>query len=220
MDITFLGQSSFKIKGREATVVTDPYDSSIGLKFPKTEADIVTVSHSHPCHNAVANVGGNPLILTGPGEYEIKGVKIAAVTSFHDDKKGEQRGKNVIFNMKIDSLWVCHLGDLGQGQLTSEQMEEISRVDILLVPAGGVVTMDLSVAAKITAELEPKIVIPMHFFDPAIIQTGDKGDLELGTVAKFMKEMGAEGVQAEPKLAIKKDKLPEELAVVLLKRAG
>lgn len=142
MDISFLGHSAFKLKGKTASVVTDPYDPSIGLKFPKTEADIVTITHDHLDHNAADQVGGNPFVISGPGEYEVKGIKIIGVPSFHDEKKGEVRGKNTIYNIKIDGLYICHLGDLGQTELGSEQSDAIGQVDVLLIPVGGFYTID------------------------------------------------------------------------------
>jgi L-ascorbate metabolism protein UlaG (beta-lactamase superfamily) len=212
MEITYLGHASFRLKGKKAIVVTDPYDQTIGLKFPKTSADIVTKSHEHDDHNAVALVGGEAFVVDGPGEYEIKEVKIVGAASFHDEKEGKEKGKNVIFNIKMDGLWVCHLGDLGQAELTNNQMEVIGRVDILLVPVGGVYTIDASVATKIVAELEPKIVIPMHFLD-------SDSNLKLEPAEKFLKEMGTEKTEGAQKLTISKEKLPDELEVVLLKRS-
>ena len=211
MDITHLGHSSFKIKGKKAVVVTDPYEESIGLKFPKTTADILTISHNHRDHNATNLVDGELFIVDGPGEYEIKGVKITGIPSFHDTKEGGERGKNIIFNVKIDGLWICHLGDLGQNELTNGQMERVNSVDILFVPVGGVYTIDTTVASKIVSELEPKIVIPMHYHE-------EGSNLKLEPAEKFLKEMGAEKAPASDKLTISKEKLPEELAVVLLNR--
>jgi L-ascorbate metabolism protein UlaG (beta-lactamase superfamily) len=211
MDISFLGHSAFKLKGKTASVVTDPYDPSIGLKFPKTEADIVTITHDHLDHNAADQVGGNPFVISGPGEYEVKGVKIIGVPSFHDEKKGEVRGKNTIYNIKIDGLYICHLGDLGQTELGSEQSDAIGQVDVLLIPVGGFYTIDAQAAAKIAASLEPKIVIPMHYLEAG-------GDSKLEPVDKFLKEIGVEGVSAQAKLSVTPDKLPEELAVVLMEK--
>ena len=211
MDITFLGHASFKLKGKVTSVVTDPYDPSIGLKFPKVEADLVTITHDHPDHNAPDQVGGNPFVISGPGEYEVKGVKIIGVPSFHDEKKGTLRGKNTIYNIKIDGLFVCHLGDLGQTALGSEQLEAIGQVDVLLIPVGGFYTIDAGAAAKIAASLEPKIVIPMHY-----LEAGTNSKLE--PVDKFLKEMGVEGVAPQAKLSAVTDKLPEELAVILMEK--
>lgn len=211
MDINFLGQASFRLKGKNTTVITDPYDSSLGIKFPKTEADIVTVSHDHFDHNAANLVGGDPFVIDGPGEYEIKGVKVTGVASFHDEKKGEQRGKNVLFSFLVDGIRICHLGDLGQEELTDKQLEDLGQVDILLVPTGGVFTIDATKAAKIAASLEPKIVIPMHFQDKDT-------KVELEPVDKFLKEMGVENRELLPKLSVTREKLPEELTVVLLEK--
>ena len=154
MDIIWLGQASFKIKGRQSTVITDPYDEKLGFKLPKVEADILTVSHDHYDHNAVPLVGGEPFVVKDPGEYEIGGVNIVGVPSFHDNKKGAERGKNTLFNIKIDGVNIAHLGDLGQDSLSSEQVEAIGNVDVLMVPTGSVYTIDTSTAVKIVTALE------------------------------------------------------------------
>src|SRR3990167_5628376 len=165
MDITYLGHASFRLKGKTAAVVVDPYDPSVGPKFPKVEADIVAVTHQHFDHNAVGNVSGEPFLVSGPGEYEVKGIEVVGVSSFHDNKKGEERGLNTIYNFKIDRINVCHLGDLGQTSLTDAQVEEIGNVDVLLLPVGGYFTIDASEANKIASQLEPLIIIPMHYKD-------------------------------------------------------
>ncbi|MEX0621516.1 MAG: MBL fold metallo-hydrolase [Candidatus Woykebacteria bacterium] len=219
MDITFLDNSSFRIKGKTAVVILDPYEDLNGKKFPKQTADIVTVSHDHEGHNAYLSVDGDPIVLTGPGEYEIKEIKAVGVPSFHDEKEGKSHGKNTIFNMKIDGLSVCHLGSFGQGELTTSQMETIGNVDILLIPTGGVDTMDAATATKIISELEPKIVIPMHYLE-AVGQKNKVGRAELEPVENFLKEMGSEKAQPQDKLTISKEKLPEELQVVLLQGKG
>lgn len=213
MDITYFGHASFKIKGKNATVVTDPFDPKTGLKFPKVEADIVSVTHSHFDHSATDLVQGEPFIVSGPGEYEVKGVEIIGVASFHDNKKGEERGNNTIFNFKIDKMNIAHLGDLGQDSLTTEQVEEIGNVDILLIPVGGYYTIDASVASKIVSQLEPKIIIPMHYLDP------DSTIKELSSVDSFLKEMGKEGIEPVQKLTIAFDKLPEETQIVVMSKS-
>ncbi len=213
MEIVFLGHASFKIKGKTATVVTDPFDESIGIKFPKTESDIVTITHDHFDHNAEANVAGSPFIIKGPGEYEVKGVEVVGVASSHDTKQGSERGKNTIYNIKIDKINIAHLGDLGQESLTSEQIEEIGNVDILLIPVGGYFTIDGAQASKIASQLEPKIIIPMHF------KNEETKIAELEGPEKFLKEMGKENVESLPKLSMAADKLPEETQIVLLTRS-
>lgn len=214
MDISWFGQASFKIKGKSATVVTDPYDNSFGLKFPKVEADIVTVSHDHFDHNNTAQVDGSPFVINGPGEYEVKGVEIVGVSSFHDTKQGSERGKNSIYNLKVDRINIAHLGDLGQDTLTEAQVEEIGNVDILLIPTGGYFTIDASVASKIASQLEPKIIIPMHYKIP------ESKIEELEGVDKFLAEMGKEGLEPIAKLSITSDKLPEEAQVVVLSKVN
>lgn len=214
MDIYWLGQSSFKIKGKTTTVVVDPFDNKIGLKFPKVEADIVTISHGHFDHNAAGAVGGSPFIVDGPGEYEVKGVEIVGVSSFHDEKEGSERGKNTIYNLKIDKVNITHLGDLGQESLTTQQVEEIGNVDILLVPVGGYFTIDAPTAAKIASQLEPKIIIPMHYKIPGL------NIEQLEGVDKFLKEVGKEDLESLPKLTIAAERFPEESQVVLLEKSN
>src|SRR3989344_2417944 len=142
MDITYLGHSSFKLRGKGSIVVTDPFGPVVGLPFPKhTTADIVTVSHDHEDHNAADLVEGNPFVVRGPGEYEIKGVGVVGLGVFHDDAGGTKRGKNTIYRIELDGISIVHLGDLGH-ELSSAQVDSLDGVDILLVPVGGVYTID------------------------------------------------------------------------------
>lgn len=214
MDITYLGHSSFKIRGKNAIVVTDPFASEeVGLKFPKhIEADIVTVSHGHGDHNATSAVEGTPHVVAGPGEYEIKGVGVVGVSVYHDDEKGTKRGRNTIYRIEIDGVSIVHLGDLGH-VLSSAQVDELDGVNILLVPVGGVYTITPQQAAQVIADIDPAIVIPMHYGRPELNQ---KAFGELSPLAVFLKEMGKEGLTPVPKLAITKDKLPAEMQLVVL----
>lgn len=212
MDITYLGHASFKLKGKTASLVVDPYDTSVGPKFPKSEADIVAVSHDHFDHNSTNNVSGDPFIISGPGEYEVKGVEVVGVSSFHDNKQGAERGTNTIYNFKIDKINICHLGDLGQESLTDQQIQEIGNVDILLLPVGGFFTIDATQANKIASQLEPRIIIPMHFKD------NDTKIEELAPVDKFLKEVGKESLEPVNKLTITPDKFSDETQVVLLSK--
>lgn len=208
MDITHLGHSSFRIKGKNATLVTDPFSvADTGLKFPKIEADIITVSHSHPDHNAIENIGGSPVVLTSPGEYEIKGVKILGVSSFHDSLSGAERGKNTLFKIKMDGVVIVHLGDLGH-KLTERELDSLEEIDLLMIPVGGKYTVEPKTASEIIAQLEPKIIIPMHYAVAGL-------KFELASVDEFLREMGKEGEKL-PKLTISKDKLPEEMKIIIL----
>lgn len=214
MDITYLGHASFKLRGKHATVVTDPFEaSSVGLPFPKhTTADIVTVSHDHEDHNAVGVVEGNPFVVHGPGEYEIKGVGIVGIGVYHDDQKGALRGKNTIYRVELDGISLVHLGDLGH-ELSTTEVDGLDGVDILLVPVGGTYTINAATAAKVVGEIEPTIVIPMHYMVAGLDQ---KVFGQLTGVDAFLKEMGKADVAALAKLSVTKEKLPEEMQVVVL----
>lgn len=213
MDITYLGHSSFKLRGKGSTVVTDPYGSMVGIPFPKhTTADIVTVSHDHEDHNAVGDVEGNPFVVAGPGEYEIKGVGVVGIGVYHDDQKGAKRGKNTIYRIELDGMSIVHLGDLGH-ELSSPQVDCLDGVDILLVPVGGVYTIDANTAVKVIHEIEPTIVIPMHYNRPGLDQ---KAFDQLLGVDAFLKEMGKADVVAQAKFSVTKEKLPEEMQVIVL----
>lgn len=211
MEIVFLGHASFRIKGKNVTLVTDPYDASIGLKFPKTAADIVTISHGHQDHSSLDRIDGSPFVIDAPGEYEVKGVFIIGVGSFHDSSSGSQRGKNTIYVLEVDGLRVCHLGDLGH-KLSDFQIEEIGGVDILLVPTGGVYTIGPKQAAEVVSQLQPLVVIPMHYKTG---QHDQKTFAKLSGVDEFLKQMGEEPKKL-PKLVLSRDRLPEEIEVVLL----
>lgn len=213
MDIYPLGHSSFRIKGKVATVVTDPFDPAmVGLKFPKVEsADLVTVSHGHPDHNHVALVGGTPFVISGPGEYEVAGVTVVGYGSFHDDKKGEERGKNTIYKMTVDGIRIAHLGDLGH-KLSEELVDKLGDVDILLLPVGGFYTVDAATAVEVVSQIEPLVVIPMHYKREGM----GKGFEEVEGVDKFLKLMGAEGVEKLNKYTVSRDRLPENTTVVVL----
>jgi L-ascorbate metabolism protein UlaG (beta-lactamase superfamily) len=216
MEITYLGQSSFKIKGKDTTVVIDPYDSAmLGLKFTKTESDIVTISHHHKDHDAVENVTDVKKIVDGPGEYEISGVSIIGIASFHDDKKGAERGKNTIYVYELEGLRLLHLGDLGH-KLTDDEVKEIGNIDIMFIPVGGFYTIDSKVAAEVVKQIGASIIIPMHF-KPEGVSNEILDKLE--PVDNFITETGLR-VEKLPKLTIKKDAInsEEEYAVILEKK--
>ena len=208
MEITWLGHSCFRLKGKQASVITDPYSPATGYTLGKVTADIVTVSHPHPGHSYIEGVSGEPRILKSPGEYEAAGVFTGGVHTFHDGEKGAQRGKNTVFVIDIDDVMICHLGDLGH-VLTAEQVAEIDGVDILLVPVGGGSTIDAVQAAQVVRQLEPKIVIPMHYKTDNM-----KKDLE--TADRFLKEMGVKEIVPQPKLTANKNSLPLTMQVVVL----
>ena len=208
MDISWLGHSCFRIKGSHAIVITDPYSPDLGYSLGKPNARIVTVSHQHPGHSYTQGVGGEPRLVTGPGEYEIGGILIIGVATFHDGDGGTKTGKNTAYLMEIDEISVCHLGDLGH-VLTAEQVEELDNVDVLLLPVGGVSTINAPMAAEIVRQLEPKVVVPMHYKTSAL-------SMELDPVEKFLKEIGVKEVTPQPKLSLTRSSLPESTQVFLL----
>lgn len=214
MEITYLGHSSFRIKGKTVTIVTDPYTSEkVGFKFPKLEANIVTVSHDHFDHNQAHLIAGDPKIVSGPGEYEIAGISIFGTHTYHDNKNGEERGANTVYVMTIDGINVCHLGDLGHA-LTDEQLDSIGNVDVLFIPVGGVYTIDPSEANQVVMQIEPKIIIPMHYKTPGLAISKAE---EMSGVEEFVKEIGIEPVR-DNKFVITSDKIPEEVQLVVLER--
>lgn len=213
MEITYFGHSCFRIRTKSATVVTDPFDPAIvGLKYPKVPADIVTISHQHADHNFLEKITGQPFVIDGPGEYEVKGISVFGVASFHDEKSGSLRGSNTIYLFEAEDLRICHLGDLGQ-KLTEGQLNQVNGADVLLIPVGGVYTIDPDQAAAVVGQIEPQIVAPMHYK-----AKGMSKDFEnLATVDEFLKSIGVE-VKPIPKLLVTKDKLPEEREIVVMEK--
>ena len=212
MDITWLGHSCFRIKGRHSAIVTDPYSPEVGYSLGKPAAQIVTISHQHPGHSYGEGVTGGPRPVKGPGEYEISGVLIIGIATFHDADGGKTWGKNTVYLMEIDEISVCHLGDLGH-VLTGDQVEQLDNVDVLLLPVGGLSTIDAPKAAGVVRQLEPNVVIPMHYKTEAIKR-------ELAPVDRFLKEMGLKEVTPQPKFSCTKANLPLSTQVVLLDYTG
>ena len=207
MEITWLGHSCFKIKGKQAIVVTDPFAPANGVSIGKATANIVTVSHDHAGHSYASGVAGNPRVLSRPGEYEIAGVLVIGLATFHDSNKGTDRGKNTVFVLETEELSICHLGDLGQA-LTDAQIEEIGKVDILMIPVGGVTTINAGTAAAMVRQMDPKIVIPMHYKTSLF-------EAELDPVEHFLREFAAQPTP-QAKLNVNKNNLPIGTQVIVL----
>lgn len=216
MTITYHGHACFRLKGKSGTVVFDPYTEMVGWSLPSLSADVVVASHEHPDHNAVGSVRGTarrdkPFVITEAGEYEVGGISVFSVKTWHDDQQGVLRGTNLVSTVLIDGIRVTHCGDLGH-LFTPEQQEQIGETDILLVPVGGVYSLDPEMAVTVIHMLEPSIVIPMHY-------KTDKHDSklfsELKTVQDFLKEYSVE-VSPQPQLEVTLDRLPEETEVVVL----
>lgn len=205
MVITWYGQACFKIQSGDLTVFLDPFSKKIGLTPPSGQADIVLVTHDHFDHNNIEALKGEYFLVNGPGEYEIKGVKVRGILSFHDSEGGAKRGLNTLYVIELEGIRILHLGDLGQELLDDYQLGEIGEVHILMVPVGGFFTIDGKAAAGIVNQIEPKIAIPMHYKVPKL------AILELGGVTEFLEELGEEEVLTQEKLTVKhKDFLEDQ----------
>jgi L-ascorbate metabolism protein UlaG (beta-lactamase superfamily) len=235
MEIVWLGHSCFRIRGREAIIVTDPCPPATGYRFAKVTADIVTLSHDHENHTHLKAVSGKPTVLDGPGEYEIHGAFITSIVTYHDKQQGATLGRNLTFVVEMEGMRVCHLGDLGHTP-TASQVEEMAGVDVLMVPVGGGTTLDGPSAAEVVNLLEPRLVIPMHYQTDATAEKMDQpgtipmeldakaaesqpdlsGREKLDPPDRFLKEMGAKASEPQPKLSVTRSGLPHETQVVLL----
>ena len=208
MEITWLGHCCFRIRAKEATVVTDPCDKTTGYALGRPTADLVTVSIDDPAHNYVSGVAGDARVVNGPGEFEIAGASVVGVTTYRDKEKTAAAGRNIAYVIELEDLRICHLGGVGHVP-TSDQVEEIGNVDILMVPVGGGDSLDAAPAAETVSLIEPKLVIPMHF----------KTDVEkhkLDPIDRFLKEMGAKSTETHAKIAVTRSSLPEATQLLIL----
>lgn len=209
MDVTWLGYGCFRLRGKNAAVVMDPYPPSIGLRLPRQEADVVTVSHDHENHNYVQAVRDGAYEITGPGEYEVSGVSVLGFPTFHDAEKGAKRGRNTVYLVEIDDVRICHLGDLGHS-LGDTEAEAVASVDVLLVPIGGHTAMNAVEAAEVVRQLEPRFVVPMHYSTPGL-------KVQMDGVERFLKEMAVTSAEPQPKLSVQATAAGEwETKVVVL----
>lgn len=226
MTIIWHGQSFFEIvtkdkEGKELKIVLDPFDENIGLKVPKTEARILLITHKHSDHSNKKAIsapksgyppflGDEPsihlhstlkgFVIEEPGEYEINGVYVQAIPAL---------GEVIIYLIETEGIKICHLGDFGQKELTPEQLDQIGDIDILMVPIGGVYTIDAKGASKIISQIEPKLVIPMHYRPPEL-------KLKLNPLEQFLKEMGSPAIEVQKKLKVKSSDLPKEKTQIVV----
>ena len=215
MELTWLGHSAFRIRGKEVTVLTDPPAPSTGYSIGRVNADIVTISHNHPGHNYEKSAGSGAYVVHGPGEYEIKNVLITGVQTYHDDERGARLGRNTVYLLHFDDLLVCHLGDLGH-LLDDRQQEVVNGCDVLLLPVGGGNALDAKRAVEVVGQVEPQVIVPMHYATPALKPAAGT----LDPVEKFCHEMGVEVSEPLPKLVVTRGGLPPEPQVVLLAYRG
>ena len=209
MDVTWLGQSCFRLRGKNAAVITDPYPPTLGLRLPRQEAELVTISHEHENHSYLQAVREGAFEIKGPGEYEVAGVSVIGFPTFHDSEKGAKRGANTVYLIEIDDVRICHLGDLGHA-LDDADAETVSSVDVLLVPVGSRTAINAEQAAAVVRQLEPRYVIPMHYATPGV-------KVQLGGVDRFLKEMAVKDVEPMPKLSVQATSAGEwETKVIVL----
>jgi L-ascorbate metabolism protein UlaG (beta-lactamase superfamily) len=209
VEIIWAGHSCFRIKGKKTSIITDPFDKSIGYSLGKATANIVTISIDLPDHNNAGAVAGNPMIIDGPGEYEVAGVLITGI-AFPTSPNGP---RNTVYVMELDDLRLCHLGDLDRVP-GAELIETLNSMDVLMVPVGGRGTLNASKAAETISLLDPKLVIPMHY-------KTRECQMELDPVDRFLKEMGIKELAPQPKVHATKSNLPSEgTQVVVMEPKG
>lgn len=210
MFITWLGHSCFKIQDKETIAVLDPYGPDYGPKPPRLKADLVTVSHDHKDHNYTDSIMGEPLIIKGPGEYEAKGIYVLGLPSWHDSQNGKERGPNTIYRLEVEGVSLAHLGDLGH-VLDNNLLSELEGTDVLFIPVGGTYTLNAKEAVEVISQIEPRIVIPMHYDTPEFSKK-----VKLDSLDKFCKEIGICPKEKVEKLKISKNDLPTEETQVIV----
>lgn len=214
MQIKYLGHAAFVITSdRGVKIITDPYTTSPDLTYGeiRTTADVVTVSHDHFDHCNVAAVGGDPQVMRRAGVSAAKGIKLKGIISYHDDEGGRLRGNNIIFCFEVDGVKVCHLGDLGH-LLDDKQKAEIGSVDILLIPVGGYYTIDAKTATEVCDQLEPRVIIPMHY-------RTDKGLHNIAGVEEFLRGKARVKWLDTSQVEFKAGGLPDAGQIIVLKPA-
>lgn len=215
MEIIYLGHACFKIKTTQTTLIVDPFDPAmVGMKLSTQEADVVLTTHDHNDHNFLAAVKGYRKAIDGPGEYEVGSISVIGYPAYHDNEKGEKRGKNTIYLIEAGDIRILHLGDIGHN-LSEKTIEEIGEVNILLIPVGnGAFTIGPKQAVEIIRDLEPQITIPMHYQTP---QTNKDNFPNLLPLDDFLKESG-KTAESMPKLSIKVSDLAEEQKIIVLEK--
>jgi L-ascorbate metabolism protein UlaG (beta-lactamase superfamily) len=207
-EIKWFGHNCFRIRAKEATVITDPVDRVTGYSMSKQTADIVSISHEHQGHINLNAVRPEFQIVRGPGEYEMHDVFITGIRTYHDNARGAERGYNTCYMIELEGMIFCHLGDLGHA-ISGEVAEAMANADVLMVPAGGKNIITPQQAAEIVAQLEPKVVIPMQY-------ATEQGDRDLGSLDDFCKALGVAAPEPIDKAQLRSSDLGETMRIITL----
>ncbi|MFP4005228.1 MAG: MBL fold metallo-hydrolase [Candidatus Hadarchaeia archaeon] len=165
----WFGQACFEISD-SITIVTDPHDGgSVGLEQPRCSGDVVTISHYHFDHSNGKDLVSDEgtLFIDDIGKRKINGLEIHGISSYHDKSEGRKRGENIIFIFELDEMKICHLGDLGH-KLAEKKIDDLGNIDVLLIPVGGNYTINAREAVEVVKDLNPSVVIPMHYRVPGL----------------------------------------------------
>ena len=209
MAINGYGQSCFRLESKGVSVLIDPFSKEIDLRAPRLNDNIFLVTHEHYDHNNVEGTSPEQFVIRGPGEYEKSGIHFEGILSCHDNAQGTQRGLNTIYLIRMEDMRLCHLGDLGH-KLTNEQVEAIGDVDILFIPVGGKYTIDSKEAAEVVKQIEPKVIVPMHY-------KVDGLNIDIEGPQKFLKEIGIKPEEVETYRIAAKNLPTEEIKLVMFK---
>jgi L-ascorbate metabolism protein UlaG (beta-lactamase superfamily) len=205
---SWFGQSCFLCEGQGIRLVTDPPAAEVGYQLPQMAIDVATVSHGHFDHNNVKALRGAPAVINTPGVHEVKGLRVEGLSTFHDNVSGAQRGPNVVFVWEMDGVRVCHLGDLGH-LLDGETLQDLGRIDLLLIPVGGIYTVDAVTARQVVDQIQPRVVVPMHYQTPAL-------SIKLGGVDDFVRLFPLAQVRRDHELQVEQPGMPGLPEVVVL----
>ena len=166
MKLKYYGHACFSLRfASGTTLVIDPFDERVTYAPCEESCDAAPLSHDHLDHHHVQSLRGDFATLREPGSYDVRGVRITAVPSFHDKRGGALRGRNLIFRIEGEGLTIVHLGDLGH-MPDENQLRAISGADVLLVPIGGVYTIDTPEAEALLRLAQPKHAVAMHYSTP------------------------------------------------------
>ena len=210
MEIVWLGHSCVMIKTAESTLITDPFPDSIGISMSERKSDVLTISNSHPNHSAIEPKSQFDHIIDGPGEYEIAGFYITGIGTSLKTNDADNH-INTIYSIRTEGVTISHLGDISQS-LSPGQAQELNQTDVLIVPAGGVCTLEIPRMAELVNRISPRIIIPVHYKTE-----GTK--IELDLLDDFLRHMGAGEIVPQLRLNVTATNLPKETRIAVIQRS-